>query len=56
MWELNGLADKIVNQPVTKKGKTKTSSDIQPLCYDMDSDMVGIHPLYQTTTKLLVTL
>jgi hypothetical protein len=45
MWELDGLADSMVNWLVINKGDVETSSNAQPLCSDMDSDMERTHPL-----------
>jgi hypothetical protein len=45
MWELDGLADNVVDRLVINKGDAEISSDEEPLCSDTDSDMEDIHPL-----------
>jgi hypothetical protein len=45
MWELDGLADNVVDRLVINIGDAETSSDEVPLCSDTDSDMEDIHPL-----------
>jgi hypothetical protein len=45
MWELHGLANKVVDRLVINIGGAETSSDEELLCSDTDSDMESIHPL-----------
>jgi hypothetical protein len=45
MWELHGLTSIMVSQLVINTGDAETSSDKEPLCSDMNTDMESIHPL-----------